>query len=94
MFQCSIDCQSSCVYLVRIGSPAEYKDKLRQVAEAAKKDANAYVEEIKVDKAANTIHRKVLIHGEAKKDSGDIKMGCEHDAHAADGRAAKVWSCP
>ena len=73
-------------------SPEEYKAKLRAIAEAIKSDANAYYEEITVDKAAGTVHRVVYINGEKKRDSGVMKCGVETDHPAADGRPAKV-SC-
>jgi hypothetical protein len=58
------------------------------VTTAAKKDPNAYIEEITV--TADTINRVVYVNGEKKKESGDIKFGVERDAKAADGRPAKV----
>jgi hypothetical protein len=61
------------------------------LAEAIKSNPDVYIEEIKVDKAAGVLHRTVLINGEARKDSGDVKLGVEHDGHSGDGRAAKVW---
>ena len=77
-------------YFTAIKSPDEYKEKLRKVNEAAKADPNAYIEELKVNKAAGTIQRCVYFQGEKRKDSGEVKLGSELDGHAGDGRPAKV----
>jgi hypothetical protein len=75
-------------YFDAINSPTEYKEKLIALTTAAKKDPNAYIEEITV--TADTINRVVYVNGEKKKESGDVKFGVERDAKAADGRPAKV----
>jgi hypothetical protein len=73
-------------------SPEEYKQKLQKLAEAVKSDPNVYIEEITVNKAARTLKRVVLINGEVRKDSGELKEGQEVDGHSIDGRPAKVHS--
>jgi hypothetical protein len=71
-----------------LDSPDEYKQKLAKLAETIKSNPNCYVEELKV--TGDTIHRTVLINGEARKDSGEVKLGVEHAGHREDGRAATV----
>jgi len=76
------------VSVVITDSPEEFKAKLAKLGEAIKADSNVYVEELKV--TADTLHRTVLINGETRKDSGELKFGVEHQGHTGDGRPAKV----
>jgi hypothetical protein len=75
-------------YFDSINTPEEHKEKIRQLGEAVKKDHNVYVEELKVD--VTTFHRQAFVHGEKKKDSGDVAFDTEHDAKLGDGRPAKI----
>jgi hypothetical protein len=75
-------------YFDAIKSPEEYKEKLRKVAEAAKADSNAYIEELAVE--TNKFRRVVFINGEKKKDSGEQSFNAEVDSTIADGRPAKI----
>jgi len=75
-------------YVEAIHSPEEYKLKLRKLGEAIKADPNVYIEELRV--THETIHRTVRINGEIRKDSGEVRLGHEHEGHTGDGRVAKV----
>jgi hypothetical protein len=55
-------------------SPAEHRAKLLRLAEAIKKDRDVYIEDIKIDRAAGIVRRTALINGEARKDSGELKI--------------------
>jgi len=76
------------VSVVRTDSPEEFRAKLAKLGEAIKADPNVYIEDLKV--TADTVHRTVLINGETRKDSGDLKFGVEHEGHTGDGRPVKV----
>ena len=69
-------------------SPEEYKLKLLKLGEAIKANPDVYIEELRV--THDSIHRTVRINGEVRKDSGEVKLGVEHEGHSGDGRAAKV----
>jgi len=81
-------CDAAAAFYEAIKSPDEYKEKLKKLAEAVKKDPSSYVEELKVEGA--TFHRAVYINGEKKKDSGEAPLNTEVDAKIADGRPAKI----
>jgi len=76
------------VSVVCTDSPEEFKVKLGKLVEAFTADPSIYIEELKV--TADSIHRTVLINGETRRDSGELKLGVEHQGHTADGRPAKV----
>jgi predicted transcriptional regulator len=71
-----------------INSPDEYKTKLRQLAEAIKKDPNTYIEELQVD--GDTLKRSAYVNGELKRKIDDAHLGAEVAHKLDDGRPAKV----
>lgn len=83
------DASGLAAYYDAIKSPEEHKEKIRSLAEAAKSDPNAYIEELTVTET--TFHRVVYFQGEKKRDSGVQQFGAEvADAKSGDGRPAKV----
>jgi len=70
-------------------TPDAQKNMLRALAEGLKTNPGAYVEELKVDKAAGKFQRIVYIMGEKKLDSGLIDLGKDNAQPADDGRPAK-----
>jgi len=70
-------------------TPDAFKEILQRIAEGVKADPTAYVEEIKVDKAAGKVQRAVYILGDLKRDSGLIDIGKETEHPSADGRMVK-----
>jgi len=72
-----------------IKTPDAYKEILQRIAEGVKADPTAYVEELKVDKAAGKVQRAVYILGDLKRDSGLVDLGKETEHPSADGRMIK-----
>jgi len=77
-------------YFSTIKCPDDFTAGLMKVAETAKSDPSAYMEEYTIDKAAGTIHRCVYINGAKARESPVVKLGTDFDGKTADGRSAKV----
>jgi len=75
-------------FYTAIGSPEEYKTKLRQLAEAVKKDPTVYVEELEVK--GDVLKRKAFLNGEVKRNIEDAPLNTEVQHKLDDGRPAKV----
>jgi len=71
-----------------LDSPEEHRIKLRKLNEAIRTDPHAYIEELRV--THEHIHRRVVILGEVRKDSGEVRFGVEHEGFAPDGRPVRV----
>jgi len=77
-------------FFAAVKASDEFKQVVRSVhAEVKANNPDAYVEEIHVDKAANTIHRIAYIKGEKKKDSGILPIDVEFDGRCH-GKPAKM----
>jgi hypothetical protein len=72
-----------------VNASDDFKTQLRALATEYKANPGVYVEEIKVDKAANTIQRIVYVKGEVKKDSGVAHFGEEAEGKCH-GKPAKL----
>jgi len=76
-------------FLNAVNAADDFKAQIRGLASEVKANPGLYVEEIRVDCAANTIQRIVTIKGEVKKDSGVAKIGEEVEGKCH-GKPAKM----
>lgn len=77
-------------YLNATHSPEEFKKKMLTLPTELATTPNAWVQEINVNTAANTVQLIVFIKGEQKFDSGPVHVGKEIEKTGVDGRPAKI----
>jgi len=83
-----VDHKNLQAYHDQIKTSEEYKEKLRTIIKGSMADAEAYIEELKVDVPGKTVYRTVYINGEKTREA-KIPIGVATDITGADGRTYK-----
>jgi len=77
-------------YLTVTNSPDEFKTRMLTLGQELGTTPNLFVQNITIDKAADTVSLQVFIKGELKQDLGPIALGKEIEHTGVDGRLAKI----